>query len=140
MTSEKIEKNLIVREDRLKTLIEESKEYILSLPDNWDGYGADIIDYDSLERAINLLQRLLKNLWKEMFEVPLPRIQPVPDGSIDLNWKTEKFELLINIPSINDNTVCAYGEHIGHPEDLLDHKGKIDGIDLILNTWLKKVL
>ena len=75
-----------------------------------------------------------------MFEVPLPRIQPVPDGSIDLNWKTEPFELLINIPPKKDEIICVYGEHIGHPEDLLDHMGKINAISSILNKWLKKVL
>lgn len=141
MDSEKVQRNIIIKEDQLKELIEHSKENILSLNDDWDGYGAEPIESETLDRAFELLRRILKSLWdEEIFDVPLPRIQPVPDSSIDLNWMTEDFELLVNIPANGDQIVCIYGEHVGHPEDLIEHRGNYNLVDITLIKWLMSIL
>jgi hypothetical protein len=44
---------------------------------------------------------------------PVPLIGPGPDGSVDLHWKQEKWELLVNIPSGVNQQAAFYGDDYG---------------------------
>jgi hypothetical protein len=44
---------------------------------------------------------------------PVPLIGPGPDGSVDLHWKQEKWELLVNIPAGINQQATFYGDDYG---------------------------
>jgi hypothetical protein len=46
-------------------------------------------------------------------ELPAPAILPGPNGSIDLHWKTPRFELLVNVPREEANPATFYGDDYG---------------------------
>jgi len=46
-------------------------------------------------------------------ELPSPKIQPGPEASIDLHWKMERFELLVNIPNDPSKPATFYGDDYG---------------------------
>jgi hypothetical protein len=93
----------------LDAIIQESFN-LLSLKEDWDGYGADTISKDALERAHKLLKHL-EQIAKEKYnnKIDLPSIDPCPDGSIDLYWNYEeyKYALLINVKA-NIDTQASY--------------------------------
>jgi hypothetical protein len=39
-----------------------------------------------------------------------PEIMPGPNGSMDLHWKTDARELLINVPPRSEETISYYGD------------------------------
>jgi hypothetical protein len=43
-------------------------------------------------------------------ELPVPKILPGPNASIDLHWKLPGFELLVNIPSDAAQPATFYGD------------------------------
>lgn len=78
--------------------IEESRT-ILELKENWDGNGGKPILESTLQRAVGFLQLNASNIWQKFgIQIAVPDIAPVPDGSVDLHWELEDYELLINIP------------------------------------------
>lgn len=68
--------------------------------------------------------------------IAAPDICPGPDGSIDLLWKLEDRELLINIP-FDEN---ALAEYYGDDLKINTIKGKLDFADKHewILTWLMK--
>ena len=113
------------RKELIKTF-EEKRNYILNLPDNWDGYGAQPFNEGTLNRAYSLIENILSHFWF-IIGISIPLIQPVADSSIDITWETDQFELLINI------------SHLKPPEQLEQlqlsfesWKGNLEQIDDIL--------
>ena len=129
----------LIREEELNNSFEEYRNYIINLPDNWDGYGAQSFNETTLNRACFLSKNILEKLWNDMIEIPIPLIQPVPDGSIDINWETDKFELLINIPEEQNELVNLYGEKLGYPQEELEVRSNYDLIANVIIAWLKKI-
>jgi len=127
------------REKQLEELLNTHANQILSLKENWDAEGAEKFNKDTLERVCSLLKAVFQNLWNEMIDIPFPLIQPVPDGSIDLNWETKNFELLINIPATQEDLVNFYGEKIDHPEDEIEVRINFELITQYIIPWLIKV-
>ena len=74
-----------------------------------------------------------------MVDVPFPLISPVPDGSVDINWETDKFELLINVPAKDNLLVNLYGERMSHPEDEVEVRINYDMAAQYVIPWLIKV-
>jgi hypothetical protein len=70
---------------QLRTLASECGE------ENWDGYGAAIID----PRAVSNAEAIVRAL---PMGVPLPEFAPEPDGSVSLDWiqsRTRRFSLSV---------------------------------------------
>lgn len=96
--------------DSIEEAIEDSRS-ILDLEDDWDGEGSPAYAEDTWNRAIEFLignAQRLKNIWG--IWIAAPSISPGPDGSIDLHWKTESRELLINIPADLNQPAGFYGD------------------------------
>lgn len=127
------------KEKQLEKILNERENQILSLLENWDDDGAELISQVTLKRVKAMLLEIYRELWKDMLDVPFPYIQQVPDGSIDINWETDVFELLINIPSTLDELVNFYGEREGHPEDEIEVRTNYDLATRYLIPWLIKV-
>ncbi len=129
----------LTREYELENIFTQNKKDIMELSKNWDGYGAPSIKENTLERVFELLKQIYSVLWEDMIEIPIPLIQPVPDGSIDINWETDQFELLINVPKDQNLLVNLYGEKLGHPQDEIEHRSHYDLISKVIIGWLKKI-
>jgi len=126
------------RKELIKTF-EEKRNYILNLPDNWDGYGAQPFNEGTLNRAYSLIENILSHFWF-IIGISIPLIQPVADSSIDINWETDKFELLINISSESNKQVNLYGEKLNSPEEEIEMSIPYDLVETVIIQWLKKIL
>jgi hypothetical protein len=86
---------------------------ILSLNDDWDEQGSPGYSEQTWKRAIQFLLRNVTLVWRRhRVPVPVPRILPGPEGSIDLHWRTPARELLINIPASPEEAASYYGDDI----------------------------
>ena len=87
-------------------------EHILSLDEDFDGEGGIPPGRETVDRALRYIpiikQRLLEEKGVELEEIPY--IDPVADGGIDLHWKTQKYELLLNVP-VEDKPAGYYGDN-----------------------------
>lgn len=80
--------------------LEEQIQKLISLGDNWDSEGAVAIKKETADKAIKYIQIVKKKIL-ELSGLELkenPRISPGPDESIDLEWRTADYHILINIP------------------------------------------
>lgn len=134
ITSIKIDK-----EQALENLINERFNGILKLRKNWDDNDAETFQKETTIRVRKLLENIFQTLWDNLIDAPFPLIQPVPDGSIDINWETDIFELLINIPSNPSELINFYGEKINHPEDEIEVRINYDLVSQYVIPWLTKV-
>ena len=125
--------------NRFKREIEKYSNGVVGLSDNWDSQGSNGYNIDTWERTINLLRNILFNLWDNMIDIPIPTILPSPDGSFDINWETEIFELLLNIPSDIQEPVSLYGEKIGHKEYEIEVRSKFELVESVVIEWLKMI-
>jgi hypothetical protein len=115
-------------------VIEDSRK-ILSLPEDWDDEGGARITEETWNRATEYLRRHAQALYsRQGVRIPAPRILPDPSGGIDLHWKTEKRELLVNIPAPIAEPASFYGDAFGTNSI----KGILDtaALDLGIFTWL----
>lgn len=99
---------LVQNEDPLESAIQRSRS-ILDLPADWDEAGSVPISPRTWTMAVDLLQRLARG-HEECLRaaLPVPKIGPCADGSIDLHWRTKTCHVLINVQP--DGPCDFYGE------------------------------
>ena len=117
----------------LMQVIEESKG-ILDLEEDWDGAGAQPIKQLTWERAVEFLIGYATHIWKRLQVImPNPEIGPGPKGDIDIHWKIDEFELLINIPSDVNEKLKFYGDDYGSAgiEGFFDERSRKFDFDLV---------
>ena len=114
----------------------EDSAWIVDLPPDWDGEGATRYERSTWERATAFL-RNLASMFRRMFggEMPVPRILPSAGGSIDLHWKTDRFELLVNIPSQPSGEIRYYGDNLAENMPI-EHGGTQTDPALKLVAWM----
>lgn len=84
---------------------------LLELEDDWDEEGSPGYSEETWSRAIEYLRRQSWVCWLRYgVTIPNPRISPGPDGSIDIHWRTESYELLLNIPRHPPTSATFYGD------------------------------
>ncbi len=102
--------------ESLEAGIESAHEKLTALADNWDGEGSAEYKTETVNSAAEFLMsqdRLLREL--RGISLPVPQINPGPDGSIDLFWKQPTWELLVNVPENASESASFYGEdQTGH--------------------------
>ena len=126
--------------EELINIFDENRNYILNLSDNWDGYGAQPFNEGTLNRAYILIENILNHFLINQIDISIPLIQPVADGSIDINWETDEFELLINISSESNKQVNLYGEKLNSPEEEIEMHIPYDLVETVIIPWLKRIL
>jgi hypothetical protein len=95
--------------DELQKEIDRSQE-ILKLKDNWDDEGSPAIKKETLKKAIEFIKKQAEIFWdKKMKHIDVPEILPGPNGSIDILWDKEKYELLLNFPADKERVISYYG-------------------------------
>jgi len=118
----------------LKAEIEQAKR-ILDFEDDWDGEGSPGYSEDTFNRAVSFLTTYAEGVWESCgIPLPIPRIGPGPDGSIDLHWKLPSRELLVNIPADANEVPTFYGDNYG----VLKNRGTLDPqkFNLEIVPWL----
>jgi hypothetical protein len=99
--------------DGLETEIENARE-LLTLEADWDGEGSPKYSAEMFDRVVKFLHMHADNLSRDYdLVMPVPRIGPGPEGSIDLHWKQEGWELLVNIPAGVGQLATFYGDNYG---------------------------
>jgi len=107
----------------LKEALASAKALLLGLQQDWDGEGSPGYSEETCERMSNFLLNHSKQLAAACgIEAPIPKILPGPNGSIDLLWKSDDYELLLNIPADLQSPASFYGDDQGN----LCIKGKLD--------------
>ncbi len=116
--------------NELLRVIEESR-HLLELGDDWDGEGGLGYAEETWSRAIRFLtDNVLRLQHLTQQSVIIPFIDPGPYGSIDIHWRTDKCELLINVPQESDKPLGFYGDNFGSSSI----KGKLDTSEN--NEWI----
>ncbi len=91
-----------------------SSRGILDLSENWDDQGSSGYEEDTWRRACDFLVRHADFARESLGrDLPVPRILPGPQGSIDVHWKMPRFELLVNIPKDASKPATFYGDDFG---------------------------
>lgn len=79
---------------------------IMRLPENWDSYGAKVVNVDSIFSTIQLLVAVMKQ------ETPMPYILPTPMGGVQLEWHQFGIDLEAEVlPS--GNYLIAFEDEFG---------------------------
>ncbi|KKN41900.1 hypothetical protein LCGC14_0718650 [marine sediment metagenome] len=121
----------------LSKYIKKKVEEILKLKDNWDGEGSKAYNQETLTRSKNFLISLVESFWIiYQLELDIPMIFPGINGDIDLEWKNNKFQLLISIPEDKNELAGLYGNNYGEDEIKLDFD--INILNPMLISWLKR--
>jgi hypothetical protein len=110
---------------------------ILNLSDNWDDDGAFKVPKNVHNSAILFLKKYALFLLNDLKTViSAPDINPVKDGSIDLEWHTPNARMLINVN--NSGKIGYYGDNF---DDLNSIKGKVadDSVQTFLAVWMTKL-
>ena len=87
-------------------IVDEADERILALGEDWDGEGSPAFEKQTLDAIRDFLFELVAE--SELRAVKQVWIVPFSGGSIDLQWQTEHFDLLINFCA--DGNVTYYGK------------------------------
>jgi hypothetical protein len=74
-----------------RSILAERISEIAALVDNWDSYGAVPTNPLALRRAQLVAERMLT------LPLPAPRLFPVPDGGVQLEWSAGPVELELEI-------------------------------------------
>ena len=102
--------NLLLLDRQLQEEVARARAAILSLQDNWDKQGSPGYAESTMDRAIRFLDIHVKQVFDDSRRILIPRILPSDGGSIDLHWRTQEYELLVNVPATDDVAVSFYGE------------------------------
>ena len=87
-------------------IVDAAEERILALGEDWDGQGSPAFEKQTLDAIRDFLFELVDE--SELSVVKQVWIVPFSGGSIDLQWQTEHFDLLINFCA--DGNVTYYGK------------------------------
>ncbi len=106
---------------------------LTELQDDWDDAGGTAYSKQHVDKVVNFLTNIAKSVPSDKGSYfPVPRINPGPGDSIDVQWKESGKNLLLNIPADSEQLSTFYGETSG------GEKAEIRGILDIryLNSWI----
>ena len=111
--------------------------FILALTENWDDNGAYKVPQSVFNNAKLFLEKYALYILNDLeTTITAPDINPVKDGSIDLEWRTPHARMLVNVKTSGE--IAYYGDNYN---DLNSIKGKIvaDPIQKFLAVWMTKL-
>ena len=73
---------------------------LLSLPKNWDSYGAQPITRDAVDRVVAVLDSLASS------STPTPSVGPTPEGGVQIEWHERGIDL--ELRSDSDGRLYAF--------------------------------
>lgn len=117
-----------------------SSENLLKLENDWDDEGAISTNKVIYGRAIDILLNYCRHIMNNFkIIVSAPEINITKDGSIDLEWRSKDYILLLNIQNSEDFIVQYYGEDYKSKTII---KGIIESytINNDLAFWMQKLV
>jgi hypothetical protein len=130
---------LDARLEKIAKEIEESK-YILQLDDGWDSFNAKKFDKEVWVSAVSLLSKYAHYILNEFSTViQPPEINPVPNGTIDLSWRTKNGRFLMNIKGNENNMLASYYGDLYNNEQPIKDKLVNDSIIKHLAYWMRNL-
>nr|MDO8116239.1 hypothetical protein [Candidatus Sigynarchaeota archaeon] len=115
--------------------IDAAIQKISLLEDDWDGEGAGKFQDSVLSRVADFVKQLAIRAWQvKQRVINPPSILACPDGSVDIQWRTREFDLLVNVPGdINDPVTFSADDYRGNAS-----RGTCDlkASNPILVSWL----
>ena len=99
---------------KIKEALASASASLLGLQQDWDGEGSPGYSEETCDRMSKFLLNHSKQLAAACgIEALIPKILPGPNGSIDLLWKSDDYELLLNIPADLQSPASFYGDDQG---------------------------
>ncbi len=96
----------------LAAAIEKSK-YLLRLERNFDGEGSEPYSPEVWSKTVRFVAEYARWLFDVFGKIMVtPKIYHGPEGSIDVYWENQQFNLLINIPP-GEAHATFYGDNYG---------------------------
>ena len=130
----KIEKDLPLEE---KNLILEQK--LLQTRKKIENH--DVFHLQTWLRVVDFIKSVLNRCWQEQIDITNPEVFIDPsDGSHDIHWLTESFELLLIIPRDINELVHISGERNDAPEFEIEARINFEFITEWILDWLRKIL
>jgi hypothetical protein len=77
----------------------EDKKRLLALKKDWDGEGGEPFKEKTINLAIKIAKKLHDNVKNKKY---LPDLLPFQNGSVDIDFRTDKFECLISVGEDGD--------------------------------------
>jgi hypothetical protein len=100
--------------DQIKAAFAEARD-MLAWGDDWDGEGSPGYSESTWDRAREFLLRHAQEIGqRHHVAIPAPQVLPGPEGSIDLHWRTQDRELLVNVPADGNEPIAFYGDTVAH--------------------------
>lgn len=126
----------------IEDTLDKYTSHLLDLEDNWDGQGASSYKLDTIQRTKRFVRAIMDYFTDQRIEISIPKVLPVPNGSLDISWKNNYYRLIINISEDPHHLVEVYGDVTDHPEDEIDLRLNYDILIKggVLVEWLKKTL
>jgi hypothetical protein len=102
----------LLENNNLKEEIETAAE-LRFLKQNWDGEGSKGYKLKTIKNAINFVIEYTKWIWEERNHcIPTPNIFPGVNGTVDVYWKSNNYDLIINIPEAPNTVASFYGDNM----------------------------
>lgn len=80
------------------------------LKEGWDDEDAQRISKETVERLAVFIDKEAKLYWTAKEKgLPLPSINPVSNGSMDIFWHSIGLDFLVNIPADGEEPITFYG-------------------------------
>ncbi len=102
--------------EKLKQLLLTAKEKLLALEEDWDDRGAKPIKEATIQRIIEFLSNLHAIIIHDCVGWIFPEIFPGTKGKILIQWKAERFQLVIVIPEDPVKPTTYYATDYGKNE------------------------
>ncbi|KKN26013.1 hypothetical protein LCGC14_0879010 [marine sediment metagenome] len=123
--------------DKFNNYYQDKLRKILTLTEDWDENDSTRYNIVTLTKSKIFVESILENfLLLYNIELDLPRIFPGINSDIDVEWKNEKFQLLISFPEKKDELAGLYGDNFS--DDVIKYDFKTGDPHIRLLAWLKR--
>ena len=98
----------------LDSSLDEAAARLKGLGDDYDGEGSKGYSEEVVQRAADFVRSQAVELWKKQhLLIEIPDLGAGPDGTVDVHWRTAKYELLVNVPEHHSAPASFYGDDYG---------------------------
>jgi len=96
---------------------------LTSLPRGWDGYAGQPVLFNVAQFAANLIERLCID------DVPAPQLVPGSDGTMQLEWHLNGYDIEIDVLAPFDVVATRY-DHLSDTEDEIEVQSDFSELSL----------
>ena len=101
---------------------------LTSLPRGWDGYGGSPVSRSCAVFAIEILERIYRS------DVQAPQLVPGGDGTLQLEWHDQGFDIELEIMGANKVVATRYDHHSEQEEELT-----LEADITMIDKWMEEL-